>query len=133
GFAGASTVTTDGEYHFARSAADKDAERDDLIGRPYGLGQRVPMYVISPWSRGGWVNSQAFDHTSVIRFLEARFGVHEPNISPWRRAVCGDLTSAFDFKNPNNQPIVVPSTAGLTAKAAATAGLPSIQPPALQS
>ncbi len=67
----------------------------------YGPGIRVPMYVISPWSRGGWVNSQVFDHSSVIRFLEQRFGVEEPNISPYRRAVCGDLTTAFDFKNPN--------------------------------
>jgi phospholipase C len=100
---------------------------------PVGMGPRVPMYVISPWSKGAWTCSEVFDHTSVIRFLEARFGVHEPNISTWRRSVSGDLTSAFDFKNPNNQSIVVPSTAGLTAKAAATADLPSIQPPALQS
>ena len=61
------------------------------------MGPRVPMLVVSPWSHGGWVNSQVFDHTSVIRFLEARFGVAEPNISAWRRAVAGDLTSAFDF------------------------------------
>ena len=47
---------------------------------------RVPMYVISPWSRGGWVNSQVFDHTSILQFLEKRFGVQEPNISPYRRA-----------------------------------------------
>ena len=53
--------------------------------------------MVSPWSKGGWADSETFDHTSVIRFLEKRFGVHEPNISPWRRAVCGDLTSAFDF------------------------------------
>ncbi|MFL6606308.1 MAG: phosphocholine-specific phospholipase C [Steroidobacteraceae bacterium] len=71
-------------------------------GRPYGMGPRVPMFVISPWSRGGWVNSQVFDHTSVIRFLEQRFGVSEPNISPWRRAVAGDLTSAFNFRSPND-------------------------------
>lgn len=70
-------------------------------GGVYGPGIRVPMYVISPWSRGGWVNSQVFDHTSTIRFLEERFGVMEPNISPYRRAVCGDLTSAFNFKTPN--------------------------------
>jgi phospholipase C len=62
-----------------------------------GLGVRVPMLVISPWTKGGWVCSQTFDHTSVLQFLEARFGVHEPNISAWRRAVCGDLTAAFDF------------------------------------
>jgi phospholipase C len=60
------------------------------------------VFVISPWSRGGWVNSQVFDHTSVIRFLEQRFGVSESNISPWRRAVAGDLTSAFNFRNPND-------------------------------
>ncbi|MEX1827710.1 phosphocholine-specific phospholipase C [Luteibacter sp. CQ10] len=62
-----------------------------------GLGNRVPMIVVSPWTRGGWVCSETFDHTSVLRFLEKRFGVHEPNISEWRRAVCGDLTSCFDF------------------------------------
>jgi phospholipase C len=59
--------------------------------------------VISPWSRGGWANSQVFDHTSVLQFLEQRFNVKEPNISPWRRAVCGDLTSAFNFINPNDE------------------------------
>jgi phospholipase C len=65
------------------------------------------MFVISPWSRGGWVNSQVFDHTSVLRFLEARFGVKEPNIGPFRRAVCGDLTSAFNFATPNTEALPV--------------------------
>jgi len=100
---------------------------------PVGPGPRVPMFVISPWSRGPWTCSEVFDHTSVIRFLEARFGVHEPNISTWRRKVCGDLTSAFDFEHPNQGPVAVPSTAGLTAKAAANAGLPRIAPPTIQS
>lgn len=66
-------------------------------GEPVGLGPRVPLLVVSPWTRGGWVCSEVFDHTSILRFLEKRFGVAEPNISPWRRAVCGDLTSMFDF------------------------------------
>ncbi|QWT21144.1 phospholipase C, phosphocholine-specific [Bacillus sp. NP157] len=65
--------------------------------QPVGLGNRVPMIVVSPWTRGGWLCSETFDHTSVLRFLETRFGVHEPNISDWRRAICGDLTSCFDF------------------------------------
>ena len=65
--------------------------------RPLGMGPRVPMYVVSPWSRGGWVASELFDHTSVGQFLEKRFGVVVPAISPWHRAVSGDLTSAFDF------------------------------------
>lgn len=66
-----------------------------------GLGYRVPMIIASPWSRGGWVNSQVFDHTSPLQFLE-RFinhktgkNIKEDNITAWRRAVCGDLTSAF--------------------------------------
>ncbi|WP_030560807.1 phosphocholine-specific phospholipase C [Streptomyces aureocirculatus] len=78
----------------------------------YGLGQRVPMLVVSPWSTGGFVCSRVFDHTSIIRFMEKRFGVHEPNISPWRRAVCGDLTEAFDFSGKDTHPAELPDTAG---------------------
>ena len=78
---------------------------------PYGLGVRVPMIVISPWSKGGWVNSQVFDHTSLIRFVESRFGVVEPNITSWRRAVTGDLSTAFNFESPNDAVVSLPSTA----------------------
>jgi phospholipase C len=94
--AGHSSVSTDGEYFSAAASATYQ-------NHPYGPGPRVPMYVISPWSRGGWVNSQVFDHTSVLRFLEARFHVKEDNITPFRRAVCGDLLSAFNFVNPNHE------------------------------
>ncbi|KAA2267015.1 phospholipase C, phosphocholine-specific [Solihabitans fulvus] len=86
-------------------------------GAPIGLGVRVPMVVISPWSRGGAVCSQVFDHTSVLRFLEAWTGVHEPNISDWRRAVCGDLTSAFDFGGADTSIPTLPDTAALVAAA----------------
>ena len=71
--------------------------------QPIGLGPRVPMLVISPWSAGGWVCSEVFDHSSVLRFLEKRFGVEEPNLSAWRRSICGDLTSAFDFSGAQPQ------------------------------
>jgi phospholipase C len=120
---GGSTVDTAGEYHLVANPSDKAGENAALMGRPYGLGPRTPMFVISPWSRGGFVNSQVFDHTSVIRFLEARFGVAEPNISPWRRAVCGDLTSCFDFKTPNTAAFTaLPATAVVAARAAALPG-----------
>ncbi|ARP73235.1 phospholipase C, phosphocholine-specific [Streptomyces pluripotens] len=88
-----------------------EGDRSHVPG-PYGLGQRVPMLVVSPWSTGGYVCSETFDHTSIIRFIERRFGVHEPNISPWRRAICGDLTSAFDFSRRTAETVVLPSTAG---------------------
>ncbi|GAB3879372.1 hypothetical protein GCM10027612_05040 [Microbispora bryophytorum subsp. camponoti] len=72
---------------------------------PVGLGFRVPLILISPWTRGGWVTSEVSDHTSVIQFIEkwtsalGRPAV-SPNISDWRRKVCGDLTTAFDFEKP---------------------------------
>jgi phospholipase C len=72
----------------------------DLPGS-IGLGFRVPLVIASPWSRGGWVNSEVFDHTSSIQFLEhflnKKFGknIEEKNITKWRRTVCGDLTSVF--------------------------------------
>jgi phospholipase C len=65
------------------------------VAGPIGLGFRVPALVISPWSRGGWVDSGTFDHTSQLRFLETRFGVEVPNLTPWRRQAVGDLTSAL--------------------------------------
>jgi len=104
---GLSTVTTANEIFPGDS---------DHASAPYGLGMRVPMIVISPWTKGGWVNSQVFDHTSLIRFLEARFAGGKPdlietNITSWRRAVAGDLTSVFDFKNPNGwQGVALPNT-----------------------
>ncbi|WP_369393477.1 phosphocholine-specific phospholipase C [Streptomyces sp. CG1] len=82
------------------------------VAGAYGLGQRVPMLVVSPWSKGGYLCSETLDHTSIIRFIEGRFGVHEPNISPWRRAITGDLTSAFDFSRKDTKPVALPSTAG---------------------
>jgi phospholipase C len=72
---------------------------------PVGLGFRVPLILVSPWTRGGWVTSEVSDHTSVIQFLEQwteSLGTPAvcPNVSAWRRSVCGDLTAAFDFGSP---------------------------------
>ncbi|MGA5099126.1 phosphocholine-specific phospholipase C [Streptomyces lavendulocolor] len=75
-------------------------------GLPTGLGIRVPLLVVSPWTVGGHVCSEVFDHTSVIRFLERWTGVAEPQITPWRRRVTGDLTSAFDFRRGRPRPEV---------------------------
>ena len=104
---GISTVGTTNEL-FTGSASYPASQNTP---GPYGLGVRVPMIVISPWSKGGWVNSEVFDHTSLIRFLERRFGILEPNITPWRRTVAGDLTSAFNFASPNEAIVALPSTA----------------------
>src|ERR1019366_8704891 len=70
----------------------------------------VPMIVISPWSRGGWVNSETFEHTSLLRFLEERFDVKVPNLTAWRRSAVGDLTSTLGFTSPNNSAAKLPAT-----------------------
>jgi len=99
---------------------------------PFGLGIRVPMTVISPWSTGGWVCSEVFDHTSILRFMEKRFGVKEPNITRWRRAVCGDLTSAFDFSRTPAPAPTLPSTDAFAPPDRIRHSSPVIDPPAQQ-
>lgn len=91
---------------------DTTVEVSDAHGRDHsiGLGYRCPLVVASPWTRGGCVNSQVSDHTSVLMFLESWLAgkgkpVPEPNISAWRRTVCGDLTSAFKPYNGGQVPL----------------------------
>lgn len=86
---------------------------------PVGLGFRVPMLIVSPFSRGGLVCSDVFDHTSTLRFLETRFGARVPNLSPWRRRTTGDLTSAFNFAaRPNSSRPSLPRPGGSATCAA---------------
>ena len=102
---------------------------DEFVGgQPIGLGSRVPLILVSPWTRGGYVCSEVFDHTSIIRFLEKWTGVAEPNISAWRRQLCGDLTAAFDFANPSTNYPSLPAVAPITC----AVGHP-VTPPAIQS
>ena len=81
-----------------------------IDGLPIGAGFRVPCIVVSPWTTGGWVTSEPFDHTSVLQFLERFTGVREPNITDWRRRTFGDMTSVFRFNQADDQPPVLPGT-----------------------
>jgi phospholipase C len=75
---------------------------DEYIdGLPIGPGTRVPMLICSPWTRGGYVDSNVYNHTSMLEFLATWTGVKPANVTPWRASVTGDLTTAFDFKNPD--------------------------------
>jgi phospholipase C len=84
----------------------------DARASAIGLGYRVPLVIASPWSRGGYVCSEVFDHTSILQFLEGFLSkktgkpIRETNISSWRRTVSGDLTSAF--RPYNGEPIDLP-------------------------
>lgn len=41
----------------------------------YGPGFRVPTLVISPYARRGYVSSQLYEHASILKFIERRFGL----------------------------------------------------------
>ena len=79
---------------------------------PIGSGYRVPCIIVSPWTAGGWVCSEPFDHSSVLRLMEAVTGVREPNLTDWRRRAFGDLSSAFRFAGPRSAPPSLPDTNG---------------------
>ncbi|WP_428330007.1 phosphocholine-specific phospholipase C [Mucilaginibacter sp.] len=100
------------EQELARKDFPERYNKESAIG----LGYRVPLIIASPWSKGGWVNSEVFDHTSTLQFLETFLNkktgknIKETNISDWRRTVCGDLTSVFRPYNGEQipQPEFVP-------------------------
>jgi phospholipase C len=98
---------TAGEY-LTTSSLTSDAGG---IRGPVGMGFRVPMLVLSPFRRGGYVASDVFDHTSQLRFLEERFGVKAPNISAWRRKTAGDLTATLHMGHQDASSPRLPSTA----------------------
>jgi phospholipase C len=101
---------TPGEFVTAPAVPDPMVVGNPPVTGPIGLGFRVPMLIISPFARGGFVSSDLFDHTSVLRFLESLFGAEVPNLSAWRRATVGDMTSAFNFKSPNTTIPNLPDT-----------------------
>jgi phospholipase C len=123
---------TPGEYLTVRPLP----EHADGIAGPIGLGFRVPLLVISPFSRGGYVCSETFDHTSQLRFLEERFGVRAPNISSWRRHAVGDLTATLHLHRGDqtvpNLPLTRDDPAYLAAKGCTEGdllGVATDQPP----
>ena len=94
-------IDTAVDYVTAAQEKVRSGNPDTTLDSPIGLGFRVPLVVASPWTKGGWVNSEVFDLTSPLQFLEhfleKKTGkrITETNISGWRRLVCGDLTSIF--------------------------------------
>jgi phospholipase C len=96
--------------HVAPPVPPAGTPQEFIGGLPIGAGFRVPCILVSPWTAGGWVCSQPFDHTSSLRFLELFTGVAEPNISDWRRRTFGDFTSAFRFGEAAAKAPILPGT-----------------------
>ncbi len=97
------------------SGIDITSDYESTKDSPIGLGYRVPMLIASPWSKGGYVNSQVFDHTSTIMLIENLFShktgkkIRSSMISSWRRTICGDLSSSFRpaLENLAGQPVAL--------------------------
>jgi len=103
--------------HVVPPTAPAGTAGEYVDGLPIGAGFRVPCIIISPWTQGGWIASETFDHTSVLRFLETLTGVTIPNITPWRRATFGDLTSAFGAFQGHSRLPALPDTKALLNRA----------------
>ncbi|MCG2462361.1 phospholipase C, phosphocholine-specific [Flavobacteriaceae bacterium F89] len=94
-------IDTKAEWITLQQELNHGISKKEACGGPVGLGYRVPMIIASPWSRGGKVCSEVFDHTSTLQFLEKflnykfKTNIYETNISKWRRTICGDISSAF--------------------------------------
>ncbi len=88
------------------------------------------MIICSPWTRGGFVDSNTYDHTSMLRFLHTWTGVRPPNVTAWRQSVTGDLTAAFDFANPDFSVPTLPDTVPLITQSDAEKSFPAVTAPA---
>jgi phospholipase C len=116
--------------HVLPGSPETTVTSEFIGGLPIGFGPRVPMIVCSPWTRGGFVDSNRYDHTSMLRFLETWTGVHAPNITAWRRSVTGDLTAAFDFTSPDFSVPTLPDTVPLITQSDAEKSFPAVTAPA---
>jgi phospholipase C len=113
---------TPGEYITATNPAEDDAG----ITGPMGLGVRVPMMVVSPFSRGGHIATETFDHTSQLKLISERFDVEVPNVSEWRKKTVGDLTSSL-FRGRRDMSMPALPTMKLGTDAGTTTGACSEQ------
>jgi len=111
--------------HVVPPTAPAGTPDEYALGLPIGGGFRVPCIIVSPWSAGGFVCSQKFDHTSVVQFLEQFTGVAEPNISAWRRKTFGDLTRTLRLGHRAAAPVLPDTTSNLNLTSYEVAKLPA--------
>jgi phospholipase C len=116
--------------HVLPPAPDASVTDEFIDGLPIGFGNRVPMIIASPWTRGGFVDSNTYNHTSMLQFLETWTGVKAANITDWRRSISGDLTAAFDFARPDFSIPDLPDTVPLITQSDEEKSFPPVTTPA---
>ena len=115
--------------HVLPPAPETSVKNEFIDGLPIGFGSRVPMIIASPWTRGGYVDSNTYNHTSMLQFLETWSGVRARNITGWRRSVAGDLTAAFDFARPDFSIPDLPDTVPLIMQSDEEENFPPVTTP----
>jgi phospholipase C len=102
-----------GYYDHVQPPQEPESEyvKDKFTGEQVaiGFGPRVPMVIVSPWTRGGNVFSEVSDHTSTLKFMEEFVGKDSQgnylapavNVRPFARQTASNLVNAFDFENPD--------------------------------
>jgi phospholipase C len=115
--------------HVLPPAPETGVKNEFIDGLPIGFGSRVPMIIASPWTRGGYVDSNTYNHTSMLQFLETWTGVRARNITNWRRTVAGDLTAAFDFAHPDFSIPDLPDTVPLIMQSDEEENFPPVTTP----
>jgi len=74
-------------------------DHDLMIGNDGRLGFRVPCLVVSPLARRGFVGHKRYDHTSILSFIEWRWGLDPLSV---RDATANNIAHALDFSRPKN-------------------------------
>ena len=81
-----------------------DHVRPPVVDR-FGLGTRVPTLIVSPYAKRGFIGRREYDHASVLKLIEWRFGL-EPLTERDRRAEAP--LEAFDFTQAPRAPVGLP-------------------------
>jgi phospholipase C len=70
----------------------------------FGLGPRVPLLIISPYAKAGYVSHTVYDHTSVLKFIETRYNL--PPLTS-RDAAANNMLDSFDFDASPQPPLLL--------------------------
>jgi phospholipase C len=69
-----------------------------------GFGPRVPLLIISPWVKSGYISHTTLEFSSILKFVEQRFGL---NPLTQRDAKANSLLDSFDFNQSPLQPLIL--------------------------
>ena len=70
----------------------------------FGLGPRVPLLIISPFAKAGHISHTLYEHSSVLKFVETRYGL---NSLTSRDGAASDMLDSFDFNQQPQGPLLL--------------------------